>query len=154
MIRSTSFLGMPLGADIRTSPFFTIRIDSLLVRLYVTCIAISIKKNILFEFCYKGTIKRAKNQIYLVFSFFLATFSQARRHFRSKMKINRDLLCILLAYSYLCSDMEFFQTLGKGIVQGFNQFITNDLESYIPLFIIAAVLIIAVLLRNWIHKHK
>ena len=30
----------------------------------------------------------------------------------------------------------------------------NDLESYIPLFIIAAVLIIAVLLRNWIHKHK
>ena len=62
--------------------------------------------------------------------------------------------CILLAYSYLCSDMEFFQTLGKGIVQGFNQFITNDLESYIPLFIIAAVLIIAVLLRNSIHKHK
>jgi len=106
------------------------RIDSLLVRLYVTCIAISIKKNILFEFCYKGTIKRAKNQIYLAFSFFLAIFS------------------------YLCSDMEFFQTLGKGIVQGFNQFITYDLESYIPLFIIAAVLIIAVLLRNWIHKHK
>jgi len=50
--------------------------------------------------------------------------------------------------------MEFFQTLGKGIVQGFNQFITNDLESYIPLFIIAAVLIIAVQLRNWIHKHN
>jgi hypothetical protein len=50
--------------------------------------------------------------------------------------------------------MEFFQTLGKGIVQGFNQFITYDLESYIPLFIIAAVLIIAALLRNWIHKHK
>ena len=30
----------------------------------------------------------------------------------------------------------------------------NDLESYIPLFIIAAVLIIAALLKNWIHKHN
>jgi len=62
--------------------------------------------------------------------------------------------CFLQNNSYLCIDMEFFQTLGKGIIQGFNQFITYDLESYIPLFIIAAVLIIAVLLRNWIHKHK
>jgi hypothetical protein len=50
--------------------------------------------------------------------------------------------------------MEFFQTLGKGIVQGFNQFITNDLKSYIPLFIIAALLFIAVQLRSWLHKHK
>ena len=50
--------------------------------------------------------------------------------------------------------MEFFNTLEKGIVQGFDQFITNDLKSYIPLFIIAAVLIIAVQLRSWIHKHK
>ena len=40
--------------------------------------------------------------------------------------------------------MDFFQTLGKGISQGFEQFITNDLESYVPLFIIAAILIIAV----------
>ena len=31
-----------MGADICTSPFFTMRIDSLLVLLYVTCIAISI----------------------------------------------------------------------------------------------------------------
>ena len=38
--------------------------------------------------------------------------------------------CILLAYSYLCSDMEFFQTLGKGIVQGFSQFIINDLNAF------------------------
>ena len=30
-----------MGADTCTSPFFTIRIDSLLVLLYVTCIAIS-----------------------------------------------------------------------------------------------------------------
>ena len=42
MNRSTSFLGMPIGADTCTSPFFTIRIDSLLVLLYVTCMAISI----------------------------------------------------------------------------------------------------------------
>ena len=75
-------------------------------------------------------------------------------HFRLETKKNRDLLWILLAYSYLCSDMEFFQTLGKGIVQGFNQFITNDLKSYIPLFIIAALLFIAVQLRSWLHKHK
>jgi hypothetical protein len=50
--------------------------------------------------------------------------------------------------------MEFFQTLGKGIAQGFNQFITNDLKSYIPLFIIAAVLLIGVLLRNWIRSRR
>ena len=31
-------------ADTCTSPFFTMRIDSLLVLLYVTCIAISIKR--------------------------------------------------------------------------------------------------------------
>ena len=48
--------------------------------------------------------------------------------------------------------MEFFQTLGKGIIQGFDQFITNDLQSYVPLFIIAIVLIIGVQLRKWIHK--
>jgi hypothetical protein len=50
--------------------------------------------------------------------------------------------------------MEFFQTLGKGIIQGFDQFITNDLQSYVPLFIIAIVLIIGVQLRKWIHKQK
>ncbi len=50
--------------------------------------------------------------------------------------------------------MDFFKTLGKGITQGFEQFITNDLENYIPLFIIAAVLIIAVLIRNWFRKNK
>ena len=48
--------------------------------------------------------------------------------------------------------MDFFKTLGKGITQGFEQFITNDLENYIPLFIVAAVLIIAVLIRNWFRK--
>jgi hypothetical protein len=50
--------------------------------------------------------------------------------------------------------MDFFQTLGKGISQGFEQFITNDLASYIPLFLLAAVLIIAVLIRNWIHRKQ
>ena len=33
-----------LSPDILPSPFFTMRIDSLLVLLYVTCIAISIKR--------------------------------------------------------------------------------------------------------------
>ena len=50
--------------------------------------------------------------------------------------------------------LEFFQTLGKGIVQGFSQFITNDLSSYVPLFIIAAVLIIAVQIKNLIQRRK
>lgn len=50
--------------------------------------------------------------------------------------------------------LEFFQTLGKGIVQGFGQYITNDLSSYIPLFIIAAVLIIAVQIKNLIQRRK
>ena len=35
--------------------------------------------------------------------------------------------------------IEFMQTLGKGIMQGFNQFIDNDLQTFMPLFVIAAV---------------
>ena len=35
--------------------------------------------------------------------------------------------------------MEFMQTLGKGIMQGLNQFIDNDLQTFMPLFVIAAV---------------
>jgi len=48
----------------------------------------------------------------------------------------------------------FFQTLGKGIVQGFRQFIANDLESYVPLFIIAALVLIGSLLMRIIRKYK
>ena len=48
--------------------------------------------------------------------------------------------------------IEFIQTLGKGIVQGFRQFIDNDLSSYVPLFIIAAILIIGVKIKNWIQN--
>ena len=48
--------------------------------------------------------------------------------------------------------MEFIQTLGKGITQGFSQFITNDLHNYVPLFIIAAVLIVASYLYGFIRK--
>ena len=50
--------------------------------------------------------------------------------------------------------IEFIQTLGKGIVQGFRQYIDNDLSSYVPLFIIAAVLIIAVQIKNLIQRRK
>ena len=50
--------------------------------------------------------------------------------------------------------IEFFQTLGKGIVQGCRQYITNNLSSYVPLFIIAAVLLIAVQIKNWIQRRK
>jgi hypothetical protein len=52
MNRSTSLLGIPIGADTCTSPFFTMRIDILLVRLYVTCIAM------LYSLRSKGTKKR------------------------------------------------------------------------------------------------
>ena len=47
---------------------------------------------------------------------------------------------------------QFFKTLGRGIVQGFNQFIDNDLQSYVPLFIIAVVLIVASYLYGFIRK--
>ena len=40
----------------------------------------------------------------------------------------------------------FFQTLGKGIVQGIKQFVTNDLGNYVPLFIFAAIVLIGSLL--------
>jgi hypothetical protein len=46
----------------------------------------------------------------------------------------------------------FIKTLSKGIVQGINQFISNDLQSYIPFFIIAAVIIVAALLKGIIGK--
>ena len=50
--------------------------------------------------------------------------------------------------------IEFIQTLGKGIVQGFSQFITNDLSSYVPLFIIAAVLLIGLQIKKWLQNNK
>ena len=50
--------------------------------------------------------------------------------------------------------VEFIRTLCKGIAQGFSQFVNNDLKSYVPLFIVAAVLIIVVLIKNWIIKIK
>ena len=50
--------------------------------------------------------------------------------------------------------IEFIQTLGKGIVQGFRQFITNDLCSYVPLFILAAIIIIVVKVKSWLQNRK
>ena len=48
----------------------------------------------------------------------------------------------------------FFQTLGKGVVQGFKQFVTNDLGNYVPLFIFAAIVLIGSLLLKIIRKYK
>ena len=48
----------------------------------------------------------------------------------------------------------FFQTLGKGIVQGIKQFVTNDLGNYVPLFIFAAIVLIGSLLLKIIRKYK
>ena len=50
--------------------------------------------------------------------------------------------------------IEFFQTLGKGIMQGFNQFIDNDLQNYVPLFVIAAVVLTVFLIKEIILKIK
>ena len=47
---------------------------------------------------------------------------------------------------------QFLKTLGRGIIQGFNQFIDNDLQSYLPLFILAAVLLVAKYLYGFIRK--
>ena len=48
----------------------------------------------------------------------------------------------------------FFQTLGKGIVQGFRQYIDNDLHNYIPLFVIAAVILLFVYIKKGFEKFK
>ena len=50
--------------------------------------------------------------------------------------------------------MEFMQTLGKGIMQGLNQFIDNDFHNYIPLFIIAAVALTVFLIKKIIQIIK
>ena len=47
----------------------------------------------------------------------------------------------------------FIQTLGNGIVQGFNQFVANDLKSYVPLFIFAGVLIVISQIWKIIRKY-
>ena len=48
----------------------------------------------------------------------------------------------------------FMQTLGKGILQGVKQFISNDLQDYVPLFIFAAIFIIATLFQKIFKKNK
>jgi len=50
--------------------------------------------------------------------------------------------------------MEFMQTIGKGIMQGINWFIDNDLHNYIPLFVIAAVVLAVYLIKKIIQKIK
>ena len=50
--------------------------------------------------------------------------------------------------------MEFMQTLGKGIMQGINQFIDNDLQTYMPLFVIAAVVLAVFLIKKIIQIIK
>jgi hypothetical protein len=50
--------------------------------------------------------------------------------------------------------IEFFQTLGKGVMQGFNQFINNDLQNFMPLFVIAAVALAVFLIKEIILKIK
>jgi len=40
----------------------------------------------------------------------------------------------------------FMQTLGKGILQGVKQFISNDLQDYVPQFVFAVVAIAGMLL--------
>lgn len=48
----------------------------------------------------------------------------------------------------------FIQTLCKGTVQGTNQFIDNDLQNYIPLFIFAAVVVVVTFTWRIIKKIK
>ena len=50
--------------------------------------------------------------------------------------------------------IEFMQTLGKGIMQGFNQFIDNDLQTFMPLFVVAAVALAVFLIKKIIQKIK
>ena len=50
--------------------------------------------------------------------------------------------------------IEFMQTLGKGFIQGFKQFIDNDLQSYTPLFLFAAVALAVFFIKKIIQKIK
>ena len=50
--------------------------------------------------------------------------------------------------------IEFFQTLGKGVMQGFNQFINNDLQNFMPLFVIATVALAVFLIKKIIQIIK
>ena len=50
--------------------------------------------------------------------------------------------------------IEFMQTLGKGIMQGFNQFIDNDLQTFMPLFVIAAVVLAVFFIKKIIQIIK
>lgn len=66
---STFFCEKPKGADTCTSPFLTMRMDSLLVRLYVTCIAISTK---IMKMCYLCMLQNdngMKNNFFLPSAF-------------------------------------------------------------------------------------
>ena len=48
----------------------------------------------------------------------------------------------------------FIQTLGKGILQGFRQYIDNDLQDQLPLIIFAVVAITAIVLKGIYKKLK
>ena len=48
----------------------------------------------------------------------------------------------------------FMQTLGKGVIQGTKQYIDNDLQDYLPLFLFAAIAIIFTLVKKFIRKNK
>lgn len=48
----------------------------------------------------------------------------------------------------------FIQTIVKGVKQGTMQYIENDLESYMPYFIVSAVILVYALLKRLIQKIK
>ena len=48
----------------------------------------------------------------------------------------------------------FMQTLGKGIIQGTKQYIDNDLQNYVPLFLFAAVALAVYFIKKIIKKIK
>lgn len=48
----------------------------------------------------------------------------------------------------------FIQTVVKGVKQGTMQYIENDLESYMPYFIVSAVILVYALLKKLIQKIK
>ena len=50
--------------------------------------------------------------------------------------------------------IEFMQTVGKGVIQGVRQYIDNDLENYIPFFIVSTVLLVGSLIWKMIKKSK
>ena len=48
----------------------------------------------------------------------------------------------------------FIRTLCRGVLQGIDQYITNDLPSYVPFLVVSGIILVVTLLLRIIRKIK